>query len=52
MNDRVDKSRGIETLMTETSSNIKPIEPLRLPNEPVETNGTDPTPLGTLQPKH
>ena len=30
MNDRVDKSRGIVTLMTETVANINPIEPLRL----------------------
>ena len=30
MNDRVDKSRGIVTLMTETLTNINPIEPLRL----------------------
>jgi hypothetical protein len=30
MNDRVDKSMGIVTLMTEDLSNIKPIEPLRL----------------------
>ena len=30
MKDRVDKSRGIVTLMTETLANIKPIETLRL----------------------
>ena len=30
MNDRVDKSRGIVTLMAEALANINPIEPLRL----------------------
>ena len=30
MNGRVDKSRGIVTLMTEAVANINPIEPLRL----------------------
>ena len=30
MNDRVDKSRGIVTLMSEALANINPIEPLRL----------------------
>ena len=42
MNDRVDKSRGIETLMTEALSNINPIEPLRLAKQVVRI---EPTPL-------
>ena len=35
MNDRVDKSRGIVTLMSEDLPNINPIEPLRLVKQSV-----------------
>ena len=43
MNDRVDKSRGIVTLMVETLSNIYPIEPLRLEKQAarMKRNWTD-----------
>ena len=43
MNVRVDKSRGIVTLMTETLPNINPIEPLRLSKQSsrMKRNWTD-----------
>ena len=50
MNDRVDKSRGIVTLMDEGLPNINPIELLRLVQQ--EWNEIEPTPLIILQPKH
>ena len=38
MNDRVDRSRGIVTLMTEALVNINPIEPLRLDKQATRMN--------------
>ncbi len=52
MKDRVDKSRGIVTLMTETLSEIKPTEPLRLVKPTARRNETDQIPWTILRPKH
>jgi hypothetical protein len=42
--DQEDKSSGIEILITETFTKIKPTEPLRLAKEAVEGNEVDPIP--------
>ena len=49
MKDRVDKSRGMVTLMTETLPNINPIGHLRLTKQEARMNGIETTPLVTLQ---
>ena len=41
VNDRVGKSRGIVTLMTEALGNINPIEPLRLNSQTRSSNKTE-----------